>query len=55
MRKLTTDNAVSAEDMRAILAAGVSRQQIEDARTVCFSFNTTKLAGRRLRILNSGS
>ena len=26
--------------MRAVLAAGVSRQQIEDALAVCFSFNT---------------
>jgi len=26
--------------MRAVLAAGVSREQIEDALAVCFSFNT---------------
>jgi hypothetical protein len=26
--------------MRAVLATGVSRQQIEDALAVCFSFNT---------------
>ncbi|MGC2498722.1 MAG: hypothetical protein WA374_13340, partial [Acidobacteriaceae bacterium] len=27
------------EDMRAVLAAGASRQQIEDALGICFSFN----------------
>ncbi len=37
--KLTREHAVSADDMRAVLAAGVSRQQIEDALAVCFSFN----------------
>jgi AhpD family alkylhydroperoxidase len=39
--KLTRENAVNTEDMRAVLAAGVSRQQIEDALSVCFSFNVT--------------
>jgi len=39
--KLTRENAVVAGDMRAVLAAGVSRQQIEDALAVCFSFNVT--------------
>jgi uncharacterized peroxidase-related enzyme len=39
--KLTREHAVDAEDMRAVLAAGVSRQQIEDAMAVCFSFNVT--------------
>jgi uncharacterized peroxidase-related enzyme len=39
LRKLTREHAVSADDMRAVLAAGVSRQQIEDALAVCFSFN----------------
>jgi alkylhydroperoxidase family enzyme len=41
LRKLTMDSGVSAVDMRAVLAAGVSRQQIEDALAVCFCFNTT--------------
>jgi len=41
LRKLTRDNAVNADDMRAVLAAGVSREQIEDALAVCFAFNTT--------------
>jgi len=40
LRKLTREYAVGADDMRAVLAAGVSRQQIEDALAVCFSFNT---------------
>jgi len=38
--KLTREHAVNADDMRALLAAGVSREQIEDALAVCFSFNT---------------
>ena len=37
--KLTREGAVDAEDMRAVLAAGATRQQIEDALAVCFSFN----------------
>lgn len=41
LRKLTLENAVNANDMRAVLAAGVSREQIEDALAVCFAFNTT--------------
>ena len=40
LRKLTREHMVNAEDMRAVLAAGVSREQIEDALAVCFSFNT---------------
>jgi len=38
--KLTREHAVDADDMRVVLAAGVSREQIEDALAVCFSFNT---------------
>jgi AhpD family alkylhydroperoxidase len=37
--KLMRENAVDADDMQAVLAAGASRQQIEDALAVCFSFN----------------
>ena len=37
--KLTREHAVDANDMRALLAAGASRQQIEDALAICFSFN----------------
>ena len=37
--KLTREQAVDADDMRAVLAAGASREQIEDALAVCFSFN----------------
>lgn len=40
LRKLTREHAVNVDDMRAVLAAGVSRDQIEDALAVCFSFNT---------------
>ena len=37
--KLMREHAVDADDMRAVLAAGASRRQIEDALAVCFSFN----------------
>jgi alkylhydroperoxidase family enzyme len=37
--KVTREHAVDADDMRAVLAAGASCQQIEDALAVCFSFN----------------
>jgi hypothetical protein len=40
LRKLTREHAVDADDMRALLAAGVSREQVEDALAVCFAFNT---------------
>jgi len=40
LRKLTREHTVSADDMRALLAAGVSREQIRDALAICFSFNT---------------
>jgi hypothetical protein len=38
--KLTREHTVNADDMRAVLASGASREQIEDALAVCFSFNT---------------
>jgi uncharacterized peroxidase-related enzyme len=41
LRKLTREHAVDAEDVRAVLAAGASREQIKDALAVCFAFNTT--------------
>jgi uncharacterized peroxidase-related enzyme len=41
LRKLTREHAVNADDMRAVLAAGVSREQIEDALAVSRAFNTT--------------
>ena len=40
LRKLAREHTVGAEDMRAVLAANVSRQQIEDALAVSFAFNT---------------
>jgi uncharacterized peroxidase-related enzyme len=39
--KLTREHAVDADDMRAVLAAGASREQIEDALAVGFGFETT--------------
>lgn len=39
--KLTREHKVDVNDMRTVLAAGVSREQIEDALAVCFAFNTT--------------
>jgi uncharacterized peroxidase-related enzyme len=41
LRKLTREQAVDATDMGKVRAAGVSREQIEDALAVCFAFNTT--------------
>lgn len=46
LRKLTHDHTVNADDMRAVLAAGVSREQIEDALAVCFTFNTVDRLSR---------
>lgn len=40
LRKLTREQTVDADDMRAVLSAGVSCEQIEDALAVCFTFNT---------------
>jgi AhpD family alkylhydroperoxidase len=40
LRKLTREHVVDADDMRKVLAAGATRQQIEDALAICFSFNT---------------
>jgi uncharacterized peroxidase-related enzyme len=39
--KLTSEGTLSADDIRAVLSAGVSPQQIEDALAVGFAFNTT--------------
>jgi uncharacterized peroxidase-related enzyme len=39
--KLTREGKVDAEDMRRVLSAGVSRQQVEDALAVCAAFNAT--------------
>ena len=39
LAKLTREHAVNVDDIRALLAAGASPQQIEDALAVCFSFN----------------
>jgi uncharacterized peroxidase-related enzyme len=45
LRTLTREQTVDAENMRAVLAAGVSREQITDALAVSFTFNTiTRLA-----------
>jgi uncharacterized peroxidase-related enzyme len=40
LRKLALEHAVSVEDMRALLAAGVSSAQIREALAVAFAFNT---------------
>jgi alkylhydroperoxidase family enzyme len=39
--KLTRENCIDADDVRAALAEGVSREQIEDALAVCLAFNIT--------------
>ena len=39
--KLTREDTVDADDMRAVLAAGASEQQIKDGLAVAFAFNVT--------------
>ncbi|OBK18301.1 carboxymuconolactone decarboxylase family protein [Mycobacterium asiaticum] len=39
--KLTREHSVDADDVRAVLGAGVSAQQIKDAVAVCLAFNVT--------------
>lgn len=39
--RLARDRHLSAEDVRAVLDTGVSRQQIEDALAICYAFNVT--------------
>jgi len=39
--KLTRDGELGATDMRQVLSAGVSRQQVQDALAVCAAFSTT--------------
>ena len=39
--KLMAEGELKAEDMREVLAAGVSPQQVEDALAVCAAFNIT--------------
>jgi AhpD family alkylhydroperoxidase len=39
--KLTAEGAISAQDMRQVLAAGATPRQVEDALAVCVAFNTT--------------
>jgi alkylhydroperoxidase family enzyme len=54
LRKLTREHTVDADDMRAVLAAGVSREQIEDALAVCFTFNTVDRLSRTFGFFVSG-
>jgi AhpD family alkylhydroperoxidase len=45
LRKLALEHTVSQDDIRAVLAAGVSCEQIKDALAVFFAFSmTTRLA-----------
>jgi AhpD family alkylhydroperoxidase len=55
LRRLTREHAVDVDDMRAVLAAGVSRQQIEDALAVCFTFNTVDRLSRTFDFVVPGS
>jgi uncharacterized peroxidase-related enzyme len=41
LRRLTLESRVTSDDMSAVLGAGASRQQGEDALAVGFAFNTT--------------
>ncbi len=40
LEKLTREHSVEVDDIRSLIAAGVSYAQIEDALGVCFAFNT---------------
>jgi uncharacterized peroxidase-related enzyme len=40
LRKLTLEHSIGVDDMRALLAAGVSSAQVRDALAVAFAFNT---------------
>ena len=39
LRKLTKEHAVSVAELRPVLAAGVTKTQLEEAFAVCFAFN----------------
>ncbi len=39
LRKLTREHAITADDVRPVLAAGVTRAQLADALAVAFCFN----------------
>jgi AhpD family alkylhydroperoxidase len=52
--KLASARAVDTEDMKAVLAAGVSREQIEDALAVCFTFNTVDRLSRSFGFIVAG-
>jgi alkylhydroperoxidase family enzyme len=54
LRKLIREHAVDPDDMRAVLAGGVSREQIEDALAVCFTFNTVDRLSRTFGWVVSG-
>jgi uncharacterized peroxidase-related enzyme len=54
LRKLTRDHVVDADDIRAVLAAGVSREQIEDALAVSFVFNTVDRLSRAFGFVVAG-
>ncbi|HEY3802824.1 MAG TPA: carboxymuconolactone decarboxylase family protein [Kofleriaceae bacterium] len=41
LRMLAKTQTVDADDMRAVLAAGVSSEQVKDALSVAFAFNIT--------------
>jgi hypothetical protein len=54
LRKLAREHRVDANDMRALLAAGVSLQQIEDALAVSFIFNTVDRLSRTFDFVVAG-
>jgi AhpD family alkylhydroperoxidase len=54
LRKLTREHGVDLDDMRAVLAAGVSREQIEDALAVSFVFNTVDRLSRTFGFVVAG-
>jgi uncharacterized peroxidase-related enzyme len=41
LEKLTKEHSIDQDDIRKVLASGVSPMQVENALAVCFAFNTT--------------
>jgi uncharacterized peroxidase-related enzyme len=53
--KLTREHTVNADDMGALLAAGVSPEQIKDALAVGFTFNTVDRLSRTFNFFVPGA
>jgi alkylhydroperoxidase/carboxymuconolactone decarboxylase family protein YurZ len=54
LRKLARDGSVSADDLRAVLAAGASREQVEDALAVHFALSVTARLAEAFAFVDPG-